>query len=600
MSAESISVAAPAQSTGASNRVRWLVVTVIGITSAVRLWLIASSFFWQDDYVHAWKAWNLPAGDLVFQNWNGHVEVASMGLQWVFARLWPQSWLPVLLYLGALSICLPVLFWLCLRRLVGPTGPAVAALCLFAVWPGLALPQTWFSAGLELTWLACGLGALYAFAADWRGAGWWASLFVLIGFGFSERIVFTLPLVVTALLLVAQGSLVERLRSVWSAHRAGWLPLAATTAVLATAAWFFGRQDAQRDTSLSVAQWADGLRRAVVDGSLRGVTGWPVSWGSDRGTFPLPPSAVESELVAAVVIAMLLVAVRANRRQTLVIVVLAVPWLLLEPLLVMTSRSVFLTMVGSAMMMDARYLVPSTVAILLFIGTWRGKARPGVDMAFVRVVAGVAVVGGLVGLLGIAPVVDGSASRAWLATARESFIGAQAPPLASNGSPGFMLGTLFSGDDGKGHEIDYGTTRTLLDVGTDRPRFNVPTDFPLGADDSGEPAPVDAFPVKSSTPEGYGAQCSVTVGDAWVPVPMTEAGLGNPILGVDLLPTVATVVQVRAEQWTQTLRVQPGLRTAWFFPDPGPFAGFDIRVISGDTEMCVGRARAGQPFVVGQ
>jgi hypothetical protein len=161
-----------------------------------------------------------------------------------------------------------------------------------------------------------------------------------------------------------------------------------------------------------------------------------------------------------------------------------------------------------------------------------------------------------------------------------------------------MLGTLFFGVDAQGDQFEFGTTRTLLGVGERRPQFNVPTDFPLGADDDGRPAVVDAFPVKSSTPEGFGADCSVIVGEKWTTVPMSQTSLGNPILGVDLLADNPAVVQVRAGGWNQTLSIATGLRTAWFFPDPGPFADFEIRALSpASSKVCVGRARAGQPFV---
>lgn len=597
MSLGPLSIEAPSEGTSIQRTYRWAVIGAILITTGIRTSLIARSFFWQDDYVHAWKAWNLTPGELIFQIWNGHFEVGSMSVLWLTARLWPQEWLPAALYLTALSILLPVLFWLAISRLCGPTKPAVLALILFCVWPGLALPETWFSAGLELTWLAFGLATIYVFAAGWRRAGAWGSVFVILGYGFSERVVFTLPLVFTAMVLVADGGVVSRVRHVWASRRQAWLLLLSTTAVVAVIAAVMGRQDPQTHAQLTVAQWAAGYRHAVVDGVLRGVGGWPVTWGDGRGTFPEAPAVWQSAVIVLCAITLLVIAFRANRQQALVISAVLAPWLLLEPTLVMTSRSMFLTMVGPVMMMDARYLVPGSVALLLCIAAWRGNSRTPTEGVAVRLGATLAVVGALMGLAGIGPMVDASASRVWLANAKRAFVGPDVPPSVSNGSPGFMLGTLFFGFDAEGDEFEFGTTRTLLDVGEQRPRFNVPTVFPLGAGDDGRPAIVDAFPVKSSTPEGFGADCSVVVDHEWTTVPMSHAGLGNPILGVDLLPDAPVVVEVRAANWSQSLSVSPGLKTAWFFPDPGPFADFEIRVVSGDSTVCVGRARAGQPFV---
>ena len=42
-------------------RAGYVVWAAIVVTTAVRALLIMRSFFWQDDYIHIWTAWNAPA-----------------------------------------------------------------------------------------------------------------------------------------------------------------------------------------------------------------------------------------------------------------------------------------------------------------------------------------------------------------------------------------------------------------------------------------------------------------------------------------------------------------------------------------------------------
>jgi hypothetical protein len=79
---------------------------------------------------------------------------------------------------------------------------------------------------------------------------------------------------------------------------------------------------------------------------------------------------------------------------------------------------------------------------------------------------------------------------------------------------------------------------------------------------------------------------------------MSPAGLGNPILSVDVLARQVVQIDVRGENWEQSLMLEPGLRTAWFFPSAGEFEGFDIRVVTPGSTVCVGGARAGSARVI--
>ena len=134
---------------------------VIAFTCVLRIVVIWGSFFWQDDYIHIWTAWNAPASDLIGQNWNGHREPASFAIQWVLARFAPQVWWPAAVVLCLIAVMTTVGFWLMVKRWAGVTPASAAAAILFAAWPATMMPQAWLSAGLETVPL------VLMFAAGW-------------------------------------------------------------------------------------------------------------------------------------------------------------------------------------------------------------------------------------------------------------------------------------------------------------------------------------------------------------------------------------------------------------------------------------------------
>ena len=104
-----------------------LVWAVIAFTCVLRIVVIWGSFFWQDDYIHIWAAWNAPASDLIGQNWNGHREPASFAIQWVLARFAPQVWWPAAVVLCLIAVMTTVGFWLMVKRWAGVTPASAAA-----------------------------------------------------------------------------------------------------------------------------------------------------------------------------------------------------------------------------------------------------------------------------------------------------------------------------------------------------------------------------------------------------------------------------------------------------------------------------------------
>jgi hypothetical protein len=374
--------------------------------------------------------------------------------------------------------------------------------------------------------------------------------------------------------------------------------MALTTAVLGGVLGTLSRQHQERTVALTLGEWVAALGQAGFNGVLRGLSGLPHSWGEVRGTFALAPAVWQVILLAVVSVVLLVLAWRADREQALVSAVVVAGWCLVEPTLVLLARSAFVSEVGTIALTDVRYAVPGTVALLLCLGAWPRDRAPQIGGWVRPLTVGLLLVGGLANLVRVHSVVDGGESREWFANAREAFVGPGKPPLASSPSPPGMLNTFFFGLDDNGAQVELGTTRTLLDVGDAVPVFNAASDLALGVDSGGRAGLVDVSPVRSSTRLGFGHDCSKRVGAAWVRVPMSPAGLGNPILSVDVLARQVVQIDVRGENWEQSLMLEPGLRTAWFFPSAGEFEGFDIRVVTPGSTVCVGGARAGSARVI--
>ena len=571
-------------------RVVW---SVIAVGSAIRLLVIASSYWWQDDYVHMWDAWWQSFGMFVTKDWNGHLQPGSMTFYWIMTRLWPQQFWAAVVVLGTLAIALPVVFWKAMSRLGGVTYPVAISACTFAVWPGLLGPLTWLAAGLETISVLCLLLGLWAFASRSRFRTTLVILALLGGLLFNERALFMLPVLVLTAILFTQGPLRQRIRAVWTGGRGLWLVLTGVTLAVVIARMTRTPQ-ASGGGGTSVWEFLQGLWFGGPMGAVSSLAGVTLTWPDERTTVPSSPSVLAWMWVLIVVGCLLYYGWRRSRRQVLLVVGTWLAVLVVESLLIDIFRGGF---IGPQVHMDPRYSLVSGVMLLIGIASF-GPLAKDVESRRVRAPVVILSVGvcltSLVSAWTIRQVVAGSSSQAWFNTAREAFTQGDSPPLVATPSPPFMLNDLFVQQDARGNIFELGTVRTLLQVGPRQPRFGEATLLPVGVDNEGRPAPAVVDPIKSTTALGFGENCSVSVGRGWVTVPMSIAGLGNPVLAADYLASGPTLVQVRAGDWSSTLRLESGFKTMWFTPEPGPWSGFEIRTVDGSA-ICLGSARAGNP-----
>jgi hypothetical protein len=569
----------------------------IVVSSALRIWAITSSYFWQDDWIHIWRAWNQPASTFLIQDWNGHIEPLSWGYYWFITHLDPQQWWAAALYLCALAVAMPIAWWWVVRTLGGVTWLSAAVTVAFAFWPGLLVPQVWLATGLEMAALLFAILTVGAIAQEGRRR-YLALVFMGIGALFNERVLYAVPLAVLALLMFSdQRGVRRRVKAVASTHGRILSALLAEAVVVVGILAVLGADSAD-DGELTVAHFFQGLWYGGPEGVFKSLLGLDMFWPDLRVTTPLGPPSWAVVIVLAALGCIIALGWRRDRRQAVFCVAAVLAMFAVEVLLVAALRTEFL---GIALLRDPRYTFATGILVLLsvlsFSRTSQDTDERPPTMGVLAVLA--IVVLGSVSMVRIGSILDSGPAKAWLDTARSAFTAPDAPALVSTPSPPPMLAGYFLGETDDGHVYDLGTTRTLLDVGPDLPRISDAAVLPISAGLNGAPAGVDLFPVTSTTPAGFGGDCSITVEEGqWQEVPMTPVQLSNPAVAVDYLAERDTTLVIATDDWQTAVAVPAGFRSVWVFPPAGPFDGVRVQAIGSPGRVCIGAAKAGAPQAV--
>ena len=447
-----------------------MVWVVIAVACAIRVLVIWRGFFWQDDYIHIWTAWNAPASTLIGQNWNGHREPASFAIQWALARAAPQTWWPAAVILSVIAVATTVSFWLMLRRW---GGNPVAGM-LFAAWPATLVAQQWLSAGLETVPLALMFVAGFLMARPTRLTPVWVGLLCAVAWLFHERAVYFLP-VLAAVAVFYTG------RRAWRDNRGTWVVLAAITVAALVLRAGDARPGADGGASIPGSVWFAG------PGSLlRSVLGWlPFS------AHTVTPDNLGLWGLGILIVwgGLLIAGLTLDPRRTVLVAGVTVGFLLVEVLSFVLLRGGFS---GPVLASDPRFTFVTGTVLIAGLGvfalpTWTGALA----------------VLGCLSMLSY-PQTPG---RDWF---RPLPSGVE---LAATPSPPQMLGHFFFTTQGP--PVELGTTRTLLQVGPSPPAFPQVSQNPQHVGLDGGLRPLTYTPLLTD-PRRY---CGV------IPVPALDAGV---------------------------------------------------------------------------
>lgn len=351
---------------------------IVLVTAVVRGWLLAGSYFNQDDFYMTGRA---AESDLTVEyltrDFAGHVNPLQQLTLWLVAHGAPYRWPVLVVGILLVNLLAVVLMWLILSRLLPGRWSRVALLAVFA-WTPLTLVSTlWWSASMFL-WphVVCSLAAVWLLVR-WKQEGGPVRhvlailLVTAIGLLWHERAVLVPPLVFGVAVALADRA-------------TGWRKL---TAALRDHAWLWGSMvalvggflfahsrltevvggDTDADKLLGVT-WSFLGRSAVP-----GLAGGPWTGEIDGGAVvPATWVTVASLLLAAVALVLLLRGGGPARRWALAVLL---GYVAADTALLLSGRAAF----GSVIGLDPRYSadIPHAAVVCAALALRGGPAGLG-------------------------------------------------------------------------------------------------------------------------------------------------------------------------------------------------------------------------------
>jgi hypothetical protein len=375
----------PAAATGRGRLTRVHVAGLLLVVAATgfRAWAIRPAWFFYDDFffIQKARAQGLTA-DYLVQPYNGHLMPLSWALTWANARLdpfgfqYPAAEIVMMFALAGLAgLSLFV-------TLFGARWAALVPLVLFLFSPILLPATTWWAAGVnQLPMLAAAGFALSTFVRHLqrgRGRDLVLSLLSLaIGLGFVERTLVVVPMMwLVAVLYFASGTLPERLAHVWRTFRTAVVAHAVLLgAYLAVYVPFAMNFDA---TSITSRPLFGVLGNMAGIAFPSGLVGGPLRWHrSDITQSEAAPLQLVLILAWLVLAAVVYASIRTRRRGARAWL-LPVTVLLVNSVLIATSRAIFF---GAEIALDYRFQTELALIMPMAIGLAFLPVRGAVESA---------------------------------------------------------------------------------------------------------------------------------------------------------------------------------------------------------------------------
>lgn len=541
-------IALPRWTANLANPVMATAVVLVAASLAVRIPVLTSSYFVEDDFLFVGDAYEHGLTfDFLFRIHKGHLMPGALGLTWILSRLSPYDWLLVSAVTLAVQAAVSIMLLRLLVRLFG-TRPGILLPLALALFSPLTIPAFgWWSAAinavpLQLA-LVMALNAQVRYAAE-GGArhARRAFLWVVAGMAFSTKGVFV-PFLLFALTTSHLrswagpwiGLMLRELRTHWRLWGSYALLMAGYAAL------YLARRDTAPGEGAAVpapSDAADLLRRLLGQVFPAGAVGGPLSWGPvlpNGGLADPSPLLVTAgwAVLAAVVVATLLWRRRAARA-----------WLVLAAYLVAAdgvptaiARGTGLSQVVGS---ETRYVADAVVVLAVCLGLallpLRDEAEPyrrpvpaGSGLpTVVGLVMGAYLAMSIVSIQNYRDTLSGDRVRAYLSTVRASL--AKAPDTAviySSPLPEDIV-LPWNGNRRLSHHLLAPLARPALRA---RMRVPEPSERALVFDAKGALAPVEVKAVFGTVPPG-GRSCFPLLGDAlFFPDVVSFGGVG-PIAGL--------------------------------------------------------------------
>jgi hypothetical protein len=176
------------------------------VTGAWHVWVASQQTWVIDDWVYLDRVQTRGFVEYLFQDYNGHVMPGEFLLTWVLTKLFPLSFTPVVVVVGALSVGAVVTWGMALRELFGPQLRQLLPLAVLSLTPVSLWPSAFWASAVQVLplLLLTGLALYFATrtAGGVRGAGWRLCLTYVVALFFWEKALLMLIPVAGVLLLI--------------------------------------------------------------------------------------------------------------------------------------------------------------------------------------------------------------------------------------------------------------------------------------------------------------------------------------------------------------------------------------------------------------
>lgn len=557
-------------------------------------------YFGQDDFIFTYRAAHSAAHDLdfLFQLYSGHVQPGVFAYVWVVTAIAPLNFTVAM---APVLVVHAVTLWLCWRvlvRLFGARWGVVVAFAVFAASPLVLFPTLWLAYALQLLpVLLAAFGALHAHLRFLHGEGArhavYAGLWTVFGLAFYEKAALIPAMLLAVTILVAPAGEPPIL---WALRRFRWVWLANAALVGLFAVLYLSVGDAPvNQNPVGTRDVLDLVYRSLVDTFLPGLLGGPLTGAAGGATWATPPVWVRAGAAVAAVALIVASAVRSRRRALL-------PWLFLAAYLAVDLAMVAsarLGVFGSVIATDPRYLadaVPVAVlcAAFAFLAPWRvGEPAPEPEPApapvNARVAVGavtvLAVAGGLVSFLRVAPELQFRPAREYVATARAALAEQPGMVLYDTAVPNKIMIDWFVGD---------ALTSRVVGLVPESPRFDRPAEDLYQLDGTGTPQPIITLADTTAALAGPQPDCGYQVAEQVVRIPMEDTVTGRRIVRLGYFTGESGDGVVRAGDTEVRVRFTEGLHVLHLVVT-GEFTHVEVSRSARTVPICVTDVLAGVP-----
>lgn len=586
-------VSEPPRSTSPARRVSIplpAVAAVLGaIPFAMHAWSALHGYFWQDDFVIAYRAANANPFDpgYLFQAYNGeHIAPGMFLLAWLVTAIAPASYPVAVLPLLIMQSGAVVLFWRLLVRCFGARPAILTPFAVFAWSPLILLPTLWWAYGVQLIPLLLAMiGALHAHVrylqeGSPRQAGF-ALIWTVIGMAFYEKaaLIPALLLAIT-LLLAPEGDAIAAVRRharLFGAY-AGLLVLYAI-GYLAITSTKVGVGDGEH------TGFAELARRLLLDTFLPGLFGGPLG-GAGGGVSWNAPAAPVRVLAILVGLGLVIAGLRSSGRRAGLAWVLLAAYIAVDLALLALTR---LRVVGTLAGTDPRYIADA-VPVAVLVATFaflspRARRTPRAVGILAAVLTVAFTINATVSYLRLAPAAQARQARDYVTTATDALARDPAMYLFDGTVPADVVIDWF-GPDARPSRV--------LGLVAEQSRFDRPGETLYVLDDVGRPRRIQGVSPAVAGRPGPVPDCGYAVTYELTPIPLLNSVRGKLIVRLGYYTADGGDGQLLVGTSIIPVRFESGVH-ALYVPVDASFSTITAKRVTGASAVCVTDVQVGVP-----